>query len=148
VYGHIEVSGQRLRLETNSRTRLELGRGLLEFNAGRLLRHLGDSFQSVEDLKRKVASGAGAGQPRPVPSEDERRAILEFKARHYATWPDESLPALKGRTPRQAVRTAAGRATVLELIRDMEKSEAREAKAGQPAFDFSILRRQLGLEAE
>jgi Protein of unknown function (DUF2384) len=83
-----------------------------------------------------------------VPSEDERRAILEFKARHYATWPDERLPALKGRTPRQAMRTAAGRAAVLDLIRDMENGEAREAKSGQPTFDFSILRRELGLEAE
>ena len=83
-----------------------------------------------------------------MPSEDERRAILEFKARHYATWPDERLPALKGRTPRQAVRTTAGRTAVLELIRDMENDEAREAKAGHPAFDFSVLRRELGLEEQ
>ena len=30
-------------------------------------------------------------------------------ARHYEQWVDEQLPALKGKTPREAVRTKAGR---------------------------------------
>ena len=42
----------------------------------------------------------------------------------------------------------SGGKAVLELIRDMEHDEAREAKAGQPAFDFTPLRKTLGLEGE
>jgi hypothetical protein len=40
----------------------------------------------------------------------------------------------------------SGRKAVLDLIRDMEHAEAHEAKAGQPACDFTPLRKALGLE--
>src|SRR5450759_1935233 len=39
VYGHVQIGGGHLRLEAQSRTRLQLGRGLLEAHAGRLLKH-------------------------------------------------------------------------------------------------------------
>jgi hypothetical protein len=69
-----------------------------------------------------------------------------MKAKHYATWPDDPLPALGGKTARQAVKTKSGRLAVLNLIRDMEHGEARGSKAGEPAFDFAPLRKTLGLE--
>jgi hypothetical protein len=50
---------------------------------------------------------------------------------------------LGGQTPRAAVRTKAGRAQVDLLLKEAELAEARGPK-GQ-AFDFSILRRELGL---
>ena len=71
-----------------------------------------------------------------------------MKAQHYATWPDDPLPALGGKTARQAVKTKAGRKAVLDLIRDFEHGEAREAKSGQPAFDFRPMRKTLGLEED
>src|SRR6185295_1317717 len=47
-YGQIEIRKSRLRLECNSRRRMERGRQLLETNAGSFLDHLGDSFESVK----------------------------------------------------------------------------------------------------
>ncbi len=149
VYGHVQVGGGHLRLEAQSRTRLQLGRGLLESHASSLLKHQGDSFQSLDELKERVAASRGPGEEdRAIPTEAEREAILRMKAEHYATWPDDPLPALGGKTARQAVKTKAGRKAVLDLIRDFEHSEAREAKAGQPAFDFRPMRRTLGLEED
>ena len=55
---------------------------------------------------------------------------------------------MQGQTPREAVRTKEGREAVLNLIRTMENGEARQAKAGQPAFDFTNLRSALGLEQD
>ena len=147
VYGHVQAGGGHLRLEAQSRTRLELGRGLLEMHAGRLLQHRGDSHLSLDDFKQQIASSRGPRQrPEAIPTEAERDIVLQMKARHYATWPDERLPALGGKTARQAVKSKSGRKAVLALIRDMERDEAHEAKAGQPAFDFTPLRRVLGLE--
>ena len=68
-----------------------------------------------------------------------------MQAEHYAKWPDERLPALGGRTPRQAVRSKRGREQVEELLRDFENASERARKAGRPAFDFSGLRSELGL---
>src|SRR5450756_400528 len=121
VYGHVQIGGGHLRLEAQSRTRLQLGRGLLEAHAGRLLKHQDDAYQSLDEIKRQAAA---SGEPReraePIPAEIEREMILQMKARHYARWPDDPLPALGGKTARQAVKTASGRKAVLDLIRDME----------------------------
>jgi hypothetical protein len=149
AYGHVQVDGGHLRLEAHSRTRLQLGRGLLEANAGRWLKHQGDACQSFDEAMRQaaVSSQPPEGAP-PIPAELEREIVLQMKAAHYARWPDDPLPALGGRTARQAVKTKSGRLAVLELIRDMEHDEAREAKAGRPAFDFTPLRKTLGLEGK
>ena len=149
VYGHVQIGGGHLRLEAQSRSRLQLGRGLLEAHAGRLLKHQGDTYQSLDEIKRQMAaSGEPLERAEPIPTELEREMILQMKTQHYSTWPDDPLPALGGKTARQAVKTESGRSAVLELIRDMEHGEARGAKQGQPAFDFTALRKTLGLEGE
>jgi hypothetical protein len=120
---------------------------LLETHAAHLLKHQGDWHQSLDEFKQQVAdSREPPERTRPIPAEVERELILRMKAQHYARWPDDPLPALGGKTARQAVKTKSGRKAVVELIRDMEHGEAREAKAGRPAFDFSALRKTLGLE--
>jgi hypothetical protein len=86
VYGHVQADGGgHLCLEAQSRTRLQLGRGLLEMHAGRLLQHDGDSYQSLDEFKRQMAaSRAPREQPEPLPTEAEHDIVLQLKARHYA----------------------------------------------------------------
>jgi hypothetical protein len=57
---------------------------------------------------------------------------------------DTGLPVLKGKSPRQAVRTKAGRHEVDVLLKEMENAEARLPVAER--MDFSGLRSELGLE--
>jgi hypothetical protein len=149
VYGHVQIGGGHLRLEAQSRTRLQLGRGLLEAHAGRLLKHQGDAYQSLDEIKRQMgAAGEPPERAQPIPAEVEREIILQMKAKHYATWADDPLPALGGKTARQAVQTKSGRKAVLDLIRNMENGEARRAKGGELAFDFTPIRKTLGLEED
>jgi hypothetical protein len=79
----------------------------------------------------------------PTPPEAEQ-LVLDMKRAHYADWPDHPLPALEGRTPREAIRTAEGRRAVDLLLKEMENLEARSD--GGTAFDFGELRRELHLE--
>ena len=86
-----------------------------------------------------------AGQPSPAPtlaSPEQEEFVAEFKARRYAAWLDQPLPALNHRTPRECVRTAAGRAEVDLLLKDMEHMEQR---ARGVLFDFSTIRWELGI---
>jgi hypothetical protein len=78
-----------------------------------------------------------------LPLEEVQRVLREFKERHYADWPDLPLPALDGKTPRDAVRTRHGRTQVDLLVRQMENSEER-LPAGE-RFDVAGLRARLGL---
>lgn len=59
-------------------------------------------------------------------------------------WMDQGIPALGGRTPREAVTDADGRARVEVIVREIERSGAQMT----PPLDESIprrLREQLGL---
>lgn len=78
-----------------------------------------------------------------IPAEVKARLLRDFKAKHYAGWIDEPLPALDGETPRNAARTKAGRTRVDVLLKEMEHHEARLPDAER--FDFSQIRAALGL---
>jgi hypothetical protein len=148
-YGRIEIRGGELRLECNSQKRLAAGRNLLEIHGGEWLRHLGDSSESLEAIKQKAfsrrPSGKAAKEGTGIPPEIQRETILAMKDKHYAGWVDEQLPALEGRTPREAARTEAGRRLLEDLLRLMENGEERERRQGRPAYDFSQVRKVLGM---
>jgi hypothetical protein len=144
-YGSIELAGGELKLECNSRERLAIGRQLVEKHAGNWLRHIEDRFTPLEEAMRQFESSGAPRDAGKLPAEVEREVILKFKAEHYARWPDEPLPALDGRTPREAARSATGRRALDDLLREMEKGEEHNRRSGQPAFDFGPLRKELGL---
>jgi hypothetical protein len=79
-----------------------------------------------------------------VSSAEEDQLLLAVKAKHYADWVDQPIPALGDETPRAAVRTKSGRQQVDLLLKECENHEAR-LPAGQ-RFDFGDIRRELGLE--
>jgi len=78
-----------------------------------------------------------------IPAELMQQMLGEQLKAHYATWPDIALPALAGKTPRQALESASGRAQVEALLKDMEHTSHGTPLAS--AYDFDDLRRALGL---
>ncbi len=76
-------------------------------------------------------------------------AIADVIRRSYANWADEPIPALDGKSPRQAIRTAAGLERVKGLLRSYEDGEAQQAKRqGRREISYQFLWDQLGLEHE
>ncbi|MCH7664514.1 MAG: SEC-C domain-containing protein [Acidobacteria bacterium] len=141
VVGHARLSDTALQLETNSRVRADALRERVENACGDLIRHR--AREHTDPLSAKAAPAERDPAPGPTGPEVEQ-LLLKFKQRHYADWADQPLPALDGKTPREAVRTAQGKAAVDVLLKDMENREQRSA--GGAAFDFSVLRRELRLE--
>ncbi|MGB9803026.1 SEC-C metal-binding domain-containing protein [Desulfofundulus sp.] len=64
---------------------------------------------------------------------------------YYNRWIDKPVPALEGKTPREACRTAEGRARLEELFRELELVESCRELKGEPHYDLQKLRRKLGL---
>src|SRR2546425_1013012 len=58
-------------------------------------------------------------------------------------WIDQPLPALRGATPLQAVRTSRGRKQVELLLKELENGESRLPQGER--FYVSVLRSRLGL---
>jgi hypothetical protein len=147
-YGNIEIRGGRLRLECNSQKRLAIGRQLVEKHAGTWLRHERDTVQPQDALKQEAYESSIRNpeeKPSGLPPDEERELLLKLKTEYYARWVDEPVPALGGQTPREAARSQTGRRALEDLLRLMENSEARGGSKGQPVFDFSQVRKTLGM---
>lgn len=142
IIGSAEVGADSLRLEANSVERADALCRRVEAACKGLVRH-----RSREKTEPSTMRQGMTGQPlaaRRTRSPEELEALREVKASHYAAWVDSKLPALKGKSPRQAVRTKAGRHEVDLLLKELENREA-----GLPVeerMDVSGLRRELGLE--
>ena len=65
----------------------------------------------------------------------------------YRDWADEPIPALAGRTPRQALETREGRRRVIDLLESYERGERTKARdENRSPADYGFLWRELGLE--
>ena len=139
IVGQVRLSDRGLRAETTSRERADALRERLETACGDGLRHR--AREHADPLSERAARALPSTVPeRAVPEAEQ--LLLEFKQQHYAHWLDEPIPALHGKTPRQAAQTSQGRAAVDLLLKDMENREDRLPSASA-RFEFSALRREL-----
>ncbi len=117
--GRIQVIGDEILVSVNSAGRARRVRAWLEDIPG-----VGFEKMEVSSLDA-VRKSLGDRPLDDRPSDEERNfepppEVLEQLARHlraqYRNWMGERIPALGGKTPRQAVRSKKGRAQVLRLI--------------------------------
>jgi hypothetical protein len=66
--------------------------------------------------------------------------------RSYANWADEPIPALGGKTPRQAIESPGGLERVKGLLRSYEDGEAEMARSqGRRSISYQFLWDALGI---
>ena len=143
IVAKLTLQHDRLELETNSVERANAMREQLHRALGRLIEFKGR--EHVDPLSAKAPRGKSESTPEPTLEEQQAmaEALRSFKAQQYAHWPDEPLPALGGRTARQAVRSKQGREQVDLLLKTMEYHEAGLPE--EQRYDFGVLRRELGV---
>ena len=98
-------------------------------------------------------SASSRAQPAKANIDQNPDIIANLIERHihqfYANWPDEPIPALDGKTPRQAMTTASGLERVKGLIRSYEQSEeAQGAEQGRREISYAFLWNTLGLKPD
>ncbi|MBI4875005.1 MAG: hypothetical protein HY822_10280 [Acidobacteria bacterium] len=150
VLGTIGIQGGELTLECNSKQRFERGKSLLAGLARGALQHVRDEITSQQEMKRQArdkSSKDTSGQDE-IPPEVRHELMTEVLERHYAAWPDTALPALGGKTPREAAKTAGGRRELTAILRNAENIEEVRRRAGEPYYDVARLRAELGLKEE
>ncbi len=146
LLGNIYFEKKRMILETNSRERLKKGKTLIKKHILDVI-HKADTF---EDIEQRLQSRQGK-QTEPIseiPPEVEQQLINEYMDKHYRQWIKDRIPALGGKTPRQALRSKKGKKQVIELLKQMENMEESKRQAGRPCYDFSWLWDELGVEQE
>ncbi len=148
VQARLTLRGDILEVETSSASRWERFRGWLE------------GIEGVEllDLERimpeELADSPGGG-PKPPSvfedlSEQERAAFMAEVEKMFESmaerWVNEQIPALDGLTPREAVRTKAGRRKVQQLLRTFTPPTTNLEGVTGPSPNLA--RRLLGLPEE
>jgi hypothetical protein len=152
--GTVAFEGDRLDVEANSVARME-----------RLLATITTAVPDAEvvvdertDLRHLLPSQVGsaavdgddAGDLRSAEGQGEARsaeaeAVLDrFMRRKELEWVDESIPALGGLTPRQALDDPTRREDLLALVRELDRSPGL-GNGGQ-GFDAGRIRSLLGLD--
>jgi hypothetical protein len=144
--GTIVVERGRLVLETMSKPRAERGRRLLEDVAGPAIQFRATRYESVDRAVERARARPGPEHPAIPPPDVQARLVQEFMERHYGSWPDQPLPALGNRTPRQAATLKSVRPRLIALLKEMEVRAERDRRAGRPAYDFTRMWAELGLE--
>ena len=129
------------------------GRAWFESVAGAAVQHLTREITDPTGHLARAAGGDTSGMPRSsststpdLPPEVIAQAIEQVLHRHYANWADETIPALDGRTPRQAITTPAGLERVKGLLREYEEGERQQSAAqGRPTVSYQFLWDALGI---
>ena len=142
-------STDRVELFHRTQRLADAGRAWFEGVAGAAVQHL---TREITDPAGQFAR-AGGGDKGLTPRSSATgtpdlppEAIEQVLHRHYANWADETIPALHGRTPRQAITTPAGLERVKGLLREYEEGERQQSAAqGRPAVSYQFLWDALGI---
>ena len=135
ILGFLNIEGKTLRVSVNSAARAERIRKEIESRLGAGARFKTAVIQSGEVMMKEARERASRPAP---PGKDEklmqhpevREHLARMVASHWENWVDEKIPALGGKTPRQAVRSADGRESVEALLRSFERRAALDQDMG------------------
>ncbi len=130
--GTVRVEGARLVLEAMSEPRAVRGRAVLEALAGSAIAHRATSLEGIEQAAARERAHPRRHVAAPdIPPEVQAELVGRFYEEHYRGWLDEPLPALDGRTPREAAGLKSLRPRLVSLLKSMESMSARQRQAGR-----------------
>jgi len=149
ILGQISVDHQKLLFEVNSEARAEVARREMEVRLGEHAEYLTTEIQSpkiMPDGERPGGSINESSQDELMQLPEVREHMAKVLTDHWEGWIDQELPALGGKTPRQAVKTPDGKESVEALLLDASRHMNRDdemAKISLAAIETT--RHRLGL---
>jgi hypothetical protein len=143
--GHIQIEGRHLVAEVNSEKRAKRFRRLADAKLPAGSRYLSTVIESGEAaLENYRKEHAEERHEDDLDEKPEVQAMLKEHLRsHYRAWPDIKLPALNGKTPRQAVKSLDGREMVEALLQNLEHRRDKEMAVDEDIL--AELRETLGV---
>jgi hypothetical protein len=146
VLGTLELKGKSLLVQVNSAARAEkIGALVIEATGKRLKRPL-TAIRTVEQVmseERAETSLEGADE---IPPHIEKQITHDYMDKHYRETLNAPLPALDGKSPRQAVRSAAGREKLVDWLKLLENRSDKQQNAVLAEYDFGWMWAELGLQ--
>ncbi len=146
VLGSVELKGKTLFVTVNSAERAAKVQTLIGAAAGDLLRSPLTTIRTVDQLRADQRSERPGKAADEIPPEIARQLMRDHLDKHYRETLDAPIPALGGKSPRQAVRTAAGRDKAIDWLKMLENRSAGHGEGPIAEYDFGWMWSELGLE--
>jgi hypothetical protein len=150
VHAVFRIDGTRLTVETTSLRRADAARQLLEQRAAAAVRYR--ATETMDPMQALASHGATGAPERGVEADDQfppelqRELVAKYYEKHYRNWIDETIPALEGRTPREAAGDPRLRPVLIGLIKELEVAGHRDRRAGNHGYDPSWMWNELGID--
>ncbi|MHB1679400.1 MAG: YecA family protein [bacterium] len=147
--GTIRIKNDKLTIECNSKERLSIAKIMMLENLSDSIVHIADVFQDMKQAMSEFNEKNKGSEKQPeseISIEIQQEIMNKFLTDHYEKWLNEKIPALNGKTPLEAIKTKKGKQQVIELLKFQENMEEKNKEKGKPYYDFSWLRKRLGLE--
>ncbi|MBI1360338.1 MAG: hypothetical protein GC155_08650 [Alphaproteobacteria bacterium] len=146
MLGSLELKGKALQVSVNSARRAAKVEALLIAAAGKLLGRPLTTIRTVEQMLAEKHDAQRQDEADEIPPEIARQVARDYLDNHYRETLDAPIPALGGKSPRQAVRSAAGREKVIEWLKVLENRSARHDDGPIAEYDFGWMWAELGLQ--
>lgn len=145
MLGTLELGDQALELMVNSAPRAARGLALLQPRLGDLVGLPLTEIQILEQLR--AASAKSPPPPLDIPPDEVRALVHDMLDNQYRATLDEPVGMLNGKTPRQAVRSKAGRHKVAAWLKYLENRTANVPDPDDPmaSCDFGWMWEALGV---
>ena len=151
ILGRIVIEGARLTAEVNSARRAKIIRGKIEAKLGAGARfrmeEIGNLEKMMADEKLMGRSDERSAEHDALMQDPEvRRHMADMIRKHWENWVDMQVPALGGKTPREAVLTSDGIEAVEALLVQAERSGENDPHMGEMNNEGTrLVRERLGL---
>lgn len=146
VLGSLELKGKTLLVTVNSAERAAKVEALISAAAGDLLRSPLTTIRTVDQMQADQRCDGPRNGADEIPPEIARQLVQEHMDKHYRETLDAPIPALGGKSPREAVRSAVGRQKVIDWLKLLENRTAKHGDGPIAEYDFSWMWAELGLE--
>jgi len=142
--GRVRLDGDVVEIQTNSAERLRRLERLVS-SAAPGARLLGREQRTAEEAMASL-DASEAAPPTALPPEAVAGALEAFMAEQEERWIDEPIPALGGRSPRQAAADQARRPALEALLDDFDWMDAQAGPSDMGrGMDTARLRKLLGV---
>ena len=146
VLGSLELKGKALLVTVNSTERAEQVETLVMEATGDLLKRPLTTIRTVEQMMAEQGREQPQEGANEIPPQIARQITHDYMDKHYRETLDAPVPSLGDKSPRQAVRSAAGRAKVIEWLKLLENRSAQQGDDAIADYDFGWMWAELGLE--
>jgi len=146
VLGSAELKGKMLLVTVNSAKRAAKVEALINAATGDLLKPPLTTIRTVDQMRAEQRRNEPREAADEIPPDIARQLMRDHLDKHHRETLDAPIPALGRKSPRQAVRTAAGRDKVIDWLKMLENRSAGHGEGPLAEYDFGWMWAELGLQ--